>query len=59
MAPIQVTVRVVRPWWLPVVVYLAKQWFGWKAFCLDREGADAELAAFADWYGRQLRAVVD
>lgn len=59
MAPIHLTVRVVRPWWLPAVVWLAKQWFGWKSFCLDRDLTDAELAPFVEWYGRQLRAVVD
>lgn len=59
MAAINVTVRVVKPWWLPAAVYLAKQWFGWKAFFLDRVLTDAELAPFVDWYGRQLRAVVD
>lgn len=35
MAPIHLTVRVKKPWWLPVAVCLAKHWFGWKAFLLD------------------------
>lgn len=59
MAYLKITVRIVKPWWLPVAVYLARQWFGWRAFLLNRELTDAELRPFVDWYGQQFRTVID
>lgn len=57
MAQIVASLRVVTPWWMPVAVFAAKQWFGWRAFFLGRELTDDELAAFVEWWGRHIKVV--
>lgn len=57
MAQNIISLKFVTPWWMPIAVFVAKQWFGWRAVFLNRELTDDELSAFVDWWGRHCKVV--
>lgn len=58
MAEVNLTVRVVKPIWLPLAVFFIKFIAALRVMFTGETLTDQKLREIGDWYARQLRIVV-
>lgn len=59
MQQVTVTLRVIKPWWMPLAVRLWIASLFVRGLFARREVTDADLKPFLDWMNGHIRVVAD